>query len=183
MNRAAFLAVWLALWPAAAQQKVNQSALVFKDFSQRVADYLKIQKTANGQLHGLKPTNSPEKIEHHEHELAERIRKARTGAKPGDVFTPEVTAEFRRLIGETLHGPEGARIRASLQSASPVAPRAVRVNGAYGQAVPLQTTPPSLLLNLPELPQGVDYRVVGRALVLRDTEANLIVDFIPDVIQ
>ena len=47
--------------------------------------------------------------------------------------------------------------------------------------MPLQSTPPSLLLNLPVLPKGIEYRVVDHALLLRDTEANIVVDYIPDV--
>jgi len=38
-------------------------------------------------------------------------------------------------------------------------------------------------MNLPELPPQLEYRVVGRSLILRDSEANLIVDFIRDAIQ
>jgi len=32
------------------------------------------------------------------------------------------------------------------------------------------------LLNLPELPEGISYRIVGRDLVLLDAKANLVVD-------
>jgi hypothetical protein len=42
--------------------------------------------------------------------------------------------------------------------------------------------PPSLLLKLPLLPEQVRYRFVGRAFILRDTEANVILDYIPDVV-
>ena len=41
--------------------------------------------------------------------------------------------------------------------------------------------PPSLLLNLPKLPKELEYRFVGRELILRDIAANLIVDVIPEV--
>ena len=58
----------------------------------------------------------------------------------------------------------------------------LRVNDTYPEKLPLQTTPPTLLLNLPKLPEELDYRVVGNNLVLRDVEANLIVDFIPQAI-
>jgi hypothetical protein len=42
--------------------------------------------------------------------------------------------------------------------------------------------PPSLLLKLPQLPNEVRYRFVGRALIVRDTEANVILDYILDAI-
>ena len=80
-----------------------------------------------------------------------------------------------------MKGPQAARIQDSLQRAEPVQLE-LQVNAVYPASVPLQSTPPSLLLNLPKLPPEVDYRVVGDKLVLRDVEANLIVDFIPHAI-
>jgi len=44
----------------------------------------------------------------------------------------------------------------------------------------LQSMPPNLLLNLPGLPDGLEYRLLDRELVLRDREANIIVDYVPN---
>jgi hypothetical protein len=57
--------------------------------------------------------------------------------------------------------------------------RKCRVSGKF----PLTTVPPTLLLPLPQLPAGVAYRIIGHDFVLEDTEAGLIVDFIPGLIQ
>ena len=150
------------------------------DFQARIAAYIKVRNGVRPEK--LKPTDSPEKIQHHEHEFAERIRKARPDAAQGDIFTPAISAEFRRLIAQTMQGPDAGRIRASLARAAPVRLENLRVNRTYPSAVPLQSTPPSLLMNLPHLPPELDYRVVDHALVLRDTTANLIIDFVPDAI-
>jgi hypothetical protein len=48
--------------------------------------------------------------------------------------------------------------------------------------LPLQSTPPSLLANFPELPKEVEYRIVGHNLILRDVDANLIIDFLTNAI-
>jgi hypothetical protein len=53
------------------------------------------------------------------------------------------------------------------------------VNGAYPARLPSTTVPPTLLLRLPRLPDKLAYRIVGHDFVLQDTEAWLIVDFIP----
>ena len=37
-------------------------------------------------------------------------------------------------------------------------------------------------LQLPQLPEQVRYRFVGRDLILRDTEANVILDYIKNVL-
>ena len=185
MTRRAPVVLLLAYGMTAAaqgQEKVNRDSLVLKDFSGRVADYVKVHKAAQADVHRLKPTNSPEEIKRYEHALAHRIRELRRGAVQGNLFTPEIAEVFRRLIGATMQGPEGVRIRESLQHAAPVNAQPIRVNSAYPDGLPLQSTPPSLLSNLPALPPEVEYRVVGADLIIRDVDANLVVDFIAKVV-
>jgi hypothetical protein len=59
----------------------------------------------------------------------------------------------------------------------------VDVNDTYSKVRPLATMPPNLLLRLPDLPPDLEYRFVGRHLILRDARANLIVDEIKDAIR
>jgi hypothetical protein len=171
----------LALLRPASAQKVNPDAQLVEDFENRVKDYVKLRKQLEAGLPALKPTVSEAAIAHHERELAERIRAARRSAVQGNIFTPEIAAEFRRLIGIAMQGQDASHIHQSLQHAEPVRVR-LRVNEIYPAGVPLQSTPPTLLLNLPVLPPELDYRVVGNNLALRDAKANLIVDFIPNAI-
>jgi hypothetical protein len=70
----------------------------------------------------------------------------------------------------------------SLRRAEPVHGVALKVNGTYPQGVPLQSTPPTVLLHLPRLPKELEYRIVGHDFALHDTVTNLIVDFIPNAI-
>jgi hypothetical protein len=163
-------------------QTVNPHAQVLEGFEDRVRQYTKLQKQAEASVPALKPTDSPDRIRTHEQLLAGAIRRQRNGSTQGNLFTPEISAEFARLIGITLQGSGARRIRASLRHSEPV-DVPLRINGDYPEDVPLQTTPPTLLLNLPKLPAGLEYRVVGLALVLRDAKANLIVDFIPKALS
>jgi len=175
------LLAWVFVGGLLAQVNPNMEAL--EDFTKLINDYGKTKKIAEAEIHGLRPTNSPEEIEHHEKRLAHSIRESRRTARQGDIFKPAIAAAFRRLISQTMNGPEGAAIRQSLRSGSPPSVRTLHVNEPYPAGEPLQSTPPSLLANLPQLPQGLDYRVVGQALVLRDSEANLIIDFLPNAIS
>lgn len=153
---------------------------VINDFNQRVQQYLDARKKAQP---GAPPkSSSAETLVLHRDHLRDQIVAARLNAKQGDVFTPEVAAYFKHQIAATLNGAHGAQTRASMKRAEPVKGIPIKVNGAYPANVPLQSTPPSLLLNLPQLPKELEYRVADRDLVLRDKEANLIVDFIPDAI-
>ena len=178
--------VWLVLGCLATAgrgaETVNVDAQVQKDFEKLVDGYLKLRKNMLDELPKLKPTKAAGQIEKHEHGLARGIREARRGARQGDIFTAPVAAEFRRLLKLAMQDEDAAQIRQSLQHAEPVHLKALRVNGTYPEGVPLQSTPPTLLLNLPKLPPELQYRVVGHALILLDVEANLIVDFMPNAV-
>jgi hypothetical protein len=162
-------------------QQVNPGAAVIQDFQKRVADYVKLHKSVESKLPPLKRTTSQERIGRHERQLGHEIREARLAAKQGDIFTPEIAAEFRRLIALTMQPGTSGRIRESLKSSEPVVLR-LRVNDRYPKNVPLQSSPPTLLMNLPHLPPEVEYRVVGHDLALLDVKANLIVDLINNAI-
>jgi hypothetical protein len=176
------LAIALALGAALfAQSAVNPDAKLVQEFQERVAQYMRFRKTLESKLPALTPTDAPATIKVRQLELARGIREARASAKQGDIFSPKIAAEFRRLIGFAMQPQDRARVKGSLQSAEPVKLR-VRVGDAYPDGIPLQSTPPTLLLNLPALPQDIDYRVVDHTLVLRDVKANLILDYIPSAI-
>jgi hypothetical protein len=59
----------------------------------------------------------------------------------------------------------------------------MKVNATYPEGEPLPTTPPQVLMNLPKLPPELEYRIVGKTLIIRDLDANIIVDFVPNAIQ
>jgi hypothetical protein len=157
----------------------DNAAKVLKDFGARVDDYVALHKK---QAVSPKATDSAQKLADTRHGLTSRLRAARASAKQGDIFTPEIVAYFRRQIADTLNGADGAKVRASLKHAEPVKAIPLHVNARYPRNAPLQSTPPTLLLNLPRLPQELQYRIVGRDLVLYDVAANMIVDFIPGAV-
>jgi hypothetical protein len=166
--------------PMASPVPTQDNARTVKDFEARVAKYLDLRKKEAGSA--PRPTNSPEKLAETQQERAAKVSALRQDAKQGDIFTPEIAAYFRRQISAALAGRDGGKIRASLRHAEPVAPLALHVNEVYPQGIPLQSTPPTLLLNLPPLPKELEYRIVGRSLVLHDIVPNIIVDFIPNAI-
>jgi hypothetical protein len=176
-------ALWVAVLTPCWSQKVDPGSLLVQDFEARVKDYVKLQKQEEAGLPALKPGASSEKIAHYEHELAERIRRVRYGAVQGNIFTPEIAAEFRGLIAIAMKGSDGGHVQQSLRHAEPGVKQSLRIGEKYPvSGFPLQSTPPTLLLNLPPLPAEVDYRVVAHNLVLRDAKASLIVDFVADAI-
>jgi hypothetical protein len=185
------LLFWLSLFavvsPGFAGQsqmpKDNEEARDFRVFTGRVQEYIKMQKDLESSLSILKPTKNVEQIVEHQHALAGKIADARRAARQGDIFTHEVAERFRKIIRGEFRGPEGRLARQTIRQDDPskVIVR-LHVNDVFPEGMPLTTTPPTLLLKLPELPQELAYRFVGRDLTLIDTKARLIVDLIPNAI-
>jgi hypothetical protein len=161
----------------------EEQARVFKIFTARVQQYVKLQKNVEASLPALKPTNDVARIAEHQHALARKIAQARRGARQGDIFADQVTRHFRRIIRGEFQGPDAQIARKTIRQSDPskVIVR-LHVNDVYPSDVPLTTTPPTLLHKLPQLPQELAYRIVGRDLTLIDTKASLIVDLIPNAI-
>jgi hypothetical protein len=171
----------LAAWALQASP-VKQKSPTFDDFKQRVKDYLKLHKTVESSLPRLKTTRHGKTIIDRQHALAQKIAEARSNAKQGDVFTPEISAQFRNVIQTKFHGASAPNMRKTIRQGEPLTKVELTVNGDYPEKLPLTTMPPTLLINLPQLPREVAYRIVGHDLVLLDTEARIVVDFIAGAI-
>jgi hypothetical protein len=170
-----------------AQQKgdasrANPDALVLEDFNKRIEAYTKLRKKLKGEAPPMKETEDPAKIKASQDALAANIREARKDAKPGEIFTPEIRAKFRELMYPELKGAEGKATKAAIKEDAPAGVK-FKVNATYPEAQALPTMPPNLLANLPQLPEDLEYRIIGKHLILRDVHANLIVDYIPNAIQ
>jgi hypothetical protein len=178
-------------------QNVDMDAEVLSEFYDEVQEYVRLRQEASTMVPPIAVGNSAEQIGAHQQAIADVIRVLRGDAKRGDIFEPEVAAAFRRIIEREVHGPEGPEIVKEIADGNPKVegvpkqsnptqevkkPVEVKVNGYYADGAPFSSVPPSLLLKMPQLPEQVRYRFVGRTLILRDTEANVILDFIPDIV-
>jgi len=158
--------------------KKDEQARAFQEFTELVQQYMELRKKLDASLPRLGSKESQEHIVAHQQAFAQKIREARAEAKRGDIFAPEIAEEFRRLIRREFQGPKGPNARKTLRQGNPVKPFRLRVNDTYPETLPITTMPPALLLTLPQLPEEVAYRIVGRDLILQDVDARLIVDFI-----
>jgi hypothetical protein len=149
------------------------------EFAAALATYAALRARAQRELPPAQSSDDPTKVVARQRALAAGIRALRPDAKRGDVFTPAASAEFRRVIAADLRSRDRRDAAATERQAPPVA---LRVNDTYPDHVSLAPVPPMLLLMFPTLAPGLEYRVVNRNLLLLDADANLIVDFIPDVL-
>ena len=130
----------------------------------------------------LKSTNEPELIVAHQKILARKIKAARLHAKRGDIFTPAAREAFRKAISSEFQGPQAPHAKATIKQGAPLKKVHLHVNEIYPESIPYTSVPPTMLQNLPKLPEEVAYRAVSSDLVLLDVKANLVVDYLPGVI-
>ncbi len=161
-----------------AVEKAQNAATI--QFHQRIQAYLRTHNQAEGKVPNLRTTDDPQKIADREKALADMIMTLRAGAKPGEIFAPEYQPYFIKIVQDDF-ATRSARDRKALVNELP-ADMKVDINTVYPTTLPLATFPPALLRKLPDLPPELEYRIVGRSLILRDVKANLIVDVLRDVV-
>jgi hypothetical protein len=162
---------------------VNPNAAVMADFKARVDKYAELHKDLAKGAATQKDNRTPEQIEAQKAALVTKVQAARAGAKQGDIFTPEARPVFRRLLAPELKGEDGRDAKAVMKDDAPAAGTVpFKVNAKYPEDQPKPTMPANLLLNLPKLPEPLEYRVVGQHLLLIDSASDLIVDYILNVI-
>jgi hypothetical protein len=114
--------------------------------------------------------------------IVDAIRtKLRPNARQGDIFTPQTGAAIKRLFTQVMSSERRALILDELaEQAEGTTPSKVTL--AVNQPLKAPRVPPRLMEMLPPLPKQLEYDFAGRALVLRDVDADLVVDFLPDVL-
>jgi hypothetical protein len=162
-----------------ANEPVNEDAKALAGFLERVNQYAALHQKLENSLPKLSKESTPQQIDAHQRALSKLIQDARQDAKPGDIFTPESQAVIKRLIAKVFAGPEGAAQKASVMDENPGVP-SLKVNGRYPDEVPVSTIPPQLLEGLPKLPEEMEFRFVGNDLILMDTHAHIVADYVRD---
>src|ERR1700730_3604275 len=154
----------------------------FQEFSDRVQKFVQLHKSVEATVPKLKTTNEPELIAAHQKILARKIKAARAHAKRGDIFTPSAREAFQKAISSEFQGPQAPHAKATMKQGAPLTKVHLHVNEIYPESIPYTSVPPTMLQNLPKLPEEVVYRAVSSDLVLLDVKANLVVDYLPGVI-
>ena len=162
---------------------VNPNAAVMADFKARVAKYAALHKDLAKGAATQKDNTNAEQINAQKTALAAKIQTARATAQHGDIFGPEIRPAFRRLLAPEVKGATGRDTKAVLKDDAPAAGTVpFKVNAKYPENQPKPSMPANMLMNLPTLPEPLEYRVVGQHLLLLDTAADLIVDYILNAI-
>jgi hypothetical protein len=155
---------------------------VLADFNARIKDYVALHRKLAEETGPIDETKEPHEITAREQELGKRLRTARRHALRGDIFAPPIEALFKQIIRDEYRRRSPAVRADRREDQDELADFQPNVNQVYPPTQPLVTFPAGLLRVLPELPRELEYRLVQRNLILRDREANIIIDFIPTAI-
>jgi hypothetical protein len=169
----------MSVGAAAQEPAVNPYAQSMVDFRKRVDQYMKLRDEITRKVPEVKETADPAKISAREQALGQAIAAARASAMPGDVFGDEMSAYLRRILAEDWKSRSAADRKALFEEIPPNLKLAV--NQPYPTTIPLVTLPARLLAKLPMLHEALEYRLVDHYFLLRDRDANLIIDVLPKV--
>jgi hypothetical protein len=155
-------------------------AAALTTMNDRLKDYIDLHLKLEAELPRLPNEATPEQIDKNQRAFEQRMRVARSGAKQGDLFTPEAQVVIKRLLDKVFGGAEGQQLKASIMDENPVSVK-LAVNGRYPDAVPISTVPPQVLQTLPKLTEDLEYRFINDNLIILDSHAHVIADYVPDV--
>jgi len=167
--------------PAAAQTATaQQEAVALAQFDAHVADYVALHRRLEGPVPPQQLSDDMRIVHAAIDALAKGIMTARKDARRGDLFTEDVAGAFKTRIARCLPANELESILAEREPEDPAVAPALHANSRWPQGMPYNFVPPQLIKALPRLPPELQYRIVGRSLVLWDYHADLVVDYLPD---
>jgi len=182
--RASITALALALVfgevPGHAQSRLAEADGILQ--FQRAADiYAFLHRRLERRLPAVEVNANPDTIRIAIAAMAAAIRQARPDAQPGELFNPAAAGTIRHRIARALQsrGYTPADVRAAEQAGGvDTSAVTLHVNGSFPWLVGTAMFP-FIIEVLPPLPPELQYRLVGRDLVLIDVHASLIVDILP----
>jgi hypothetical protein len=147
------------------------------EFRAAIERYLGLHRRLKAEVPTLAVTADEREISDASDTLAGAVQRARRDAKPGDIFNPEVTRVITVRLKGALEGENVKHFIARIND-EPTLKGPPRIHMRYPAGSSMARMPTRVLDALPALPVELEYRLLGRALILRDRDAALIVDYI-----
>jgi hypothetical protein len=159
------------------KERVNANAGTMKEFLKRVDGYVALHKKLEATLPPLPQQTTPQQIDVHERALAKLLQAGRKDAKPGDLLFPAMQRLVRTLLRPIFAGKDGLQIKGEILDNEYKGNVKLAVNARYPDEVPVSTVPPQVLQGLPKMPEEFEYRFIQSSLILFDSHAHIIADF------
>ena len=148
------------------------------EFHKAIADYMALRRSLRNEVPGPVRDSTSSQLNNASDALAGAIQRARAKAQVGAIFSEPVAAIIKRRIADTVRTEKMRSTLADIDDEGATA-STPKVHLRLPISEQLATMPPSLLVILPPLPKELEYRILGRHLVLRDVDASIILDYSP----
>ena len=186
LHLAAAIAALLTTGAAGARQVASPevTSQAVAAFEQSTRDYASLHRRLEQPIGSIRLGMSVEAINRHIQELAAAIRAERAAARGGEFFTPALATELRARVDTVLveHGYTVAGVLAHGRVPGVDYARVrLRVNDTFPWILGVAMLP-CVIDAMPALPSELQYRIVGRDLVLIDVHASLIVDILSNLL-
>jgi hypothetical protein len=170
--------------PALLQAGARQPAMDAKaraavaEFNQALDGYMALRHRLRSEVAGPVKNSTSSQVTNASDALAAAIQRARSNAKPGAIFSPVISSVIKKQIADAIRTENLAAVLADIDDEQKVDLKPA-VHLRLPVSAQMATMPSSLLKVLPTLPKELEYRILGRYLILRDVDASLILDYIP----
>jgi hypothetical protein len=171
------------LWATRLQTTAPSSAeaAAVKQFDDAIAKYMALRQRLRSEVAGPVKDSSSTQVTNATDALAGAITRARQDARAGDIFTAPVAVVIKRRIADAVRSERLETVLADIDDDGKPSPSPT-VHLRLPVSAQMATMPPALLKVLPSLPKELEYRIVGRYLVLRDVDASIVLDYIPSAV-
>ena len=159
----------------------NPQPASLQEFQTRLDAYLDLRGSLARKLQPLSSTPNAAELARRQEALANGVKRARATAKRGDLVPGPVAQLMAKIVREDFQRRNPAA-KMGLFEEVPATKGASLINRTYPADQALPTVPPLLLMNLPKLPDNLQYRFVGRDVVILDGDLQLVIDYIPNVL-
>lgn len=145
-------------------------------FNGAVRNYVGTRTRLQAEVPPIRVTRDVAEIRDRSNAMALAIQRVRGNARQGEFFDPRCARAITERFSRALDGFDVAEFLTALND-EPSDLRTPQVHMRYPVTSSMATMPANLLNVLPELPPSLEYRLVGRDLVLRDVDAAIIIDY------
>ena len=165
---------------AVAAQSADRRGLQM--FDERIAAYAELHQRVAVVFPPWTPTDDTYVLVGRRVHLGAAIRVERGQVNQGEIFDAATAAAFRDIVADALRSVDVDLLLVDLYEGCemPIGYRP-QVNGSYPDWATHQM-PLALLVALPALPDGIQYRLIDRDLLLWDVDADVIIDVLPDAL-
>jgi hypothetical protein len=168
----------LSAQPQGANGAPAAEAAALKQFDDAIATYMALRRKLRSEVKGPVTTSSSSQLTNASDALAGAVQRSRQGAEVGTIFNEPVAIVITRRIAAAVRTENLVPVLAGIDDEGKAGP-APKIHLRLPVSAQMATMPPSLLKVLPTLPKELEYRILGRSLILRDIDASLILDYIP----